>query len=290
VRSFKDYLREKGFFIADGSESRTLDSLVETASRLNYRTYYQGLDPTAYYEAIAHNRVFDEMKSLGYVTVVYDGMRAPLFYPAKTPIVADYQLEYAERARSARRVGLDAFGGMVLDLTVLRPFLNMEEVYGAQIARHAGEVLFGFERIADLGDLPSPRFVYAHMMVPHDPWVFDEEGRINRPECYYDWDCYLGSYLFTMKLLEGFVDEVLKDAGPAGLPVVILQSDHGARNQQYLYTGGVLPNYPEHYKYSILNAIYLPGHHQTMLPRDLDPLNVLPLILNSYFGYEIPLQ
>ena len=38
-----------------------------------------------------------------------------------------------------------------------------------------------------------------------------------------------------------------------------------------------------------MNAMYLPGYDTSELPDDFIPTNTFPLIMNFYFGFEIPL-
>ncbi len=60
---------------------------------------------------------------------------------------------------------------------------------------------------------------------------------------------YQGQYEFTPKLAEELVTKLLAQADPANPPVIILQSDEGARNikrrdQNNVILGGVMENYP----------------------------------------------
>jgi len=307
IASFEEFLERRGFFVANNSRSRTKGTLVEMAARLNFEEFAADLEPKAYFDAIANNRAMQDLRSIGYVTIVYDGMRSPLFYPAKRRVEADLVLERDPAAENGDRLGfiaaigpaisIDPFGEKMLDLTMLRPMFesalagnDLSGRYTVLRVRHIAEVLWAFERLASLESSPSPRFVYAHIMLPHEPFVFDAQGRVNRAGCFEDWGCYLGNYVFATKLVRQLVEAILRESKGGPAPVIILQSDHGARNQPYMEVGGVLEAYPEAYKNCILNAMLLPGIDSSHLPEDLDPINTFPLILNSYFGYDIPLE
>ncbi|MEX2030825.1 MAG: hypothetical protein WD906_07630 [Anaerolineales bacterium] len=291
VDEFEDFLTQHGFHLSSGSRSATLDTRVEVASRLNFTQYEVDLDPQFYFDEIANNRAVQEFGGLGYETVVFNGMGSQLFYPGMTPIRADTTLEYDPGQTSTSAGTFDPFANMVLNLTMLRPFLDVDALYGPSIARHIGEVRFAFDTLGDLRGIPSPKFVYAHIMLPHEPFVFSADGGINEPECHLDWSCYYGNYQYAMTLLEGLVDRIQEKADPGNRPIIVLQSDHGARNIPYMAAGeGVLPSYPEEYAYSILNALYLPGVDYTTLGDDLAPIDTFPLILNIYFGYQLPLH
>ncbi|HOD06249.1 MAG TPA: hypothetical protein PKH92_14485, partial [Anaerolineaceae bacterium] len=139
-------------------------------------------------------------------------------------------------------------------------------------------------------EISGPKFVYAHIMLPHEPFIFDQDGNINNAINLHNWDYYLGGYIFATQKLQELVESILAQADPNNPPIIILQSDHGARN---LPTGNpdsiLLQNYPESYRYCIMNAMYLPGYDTSELPDDFIPTNTFPLIMNFYFGFEIPL-
>jgi hypothetical protein len=64
-------------------------------------------------------------------------------------------------------------------------------------------------------------------------------------------------------------------------PIIILQSDHGARP----YYASVGAN--EWHK--ILNAMYLPGMDYNTLSDNISPVNTFRLVFNHYFGADYPL-
>ena len=290
IDTFESYLEDMGFFVANGSRSPSTNTLVEMSERLNYEPYDDTMDPLTYYDAIAHNRVMQYLDALGYSTVAIDGARSPYFYAAKTAIASDYDLSYNADSRSGGGVRFDEFASMVMGMTMLRPLSEADELYGP-FASHGYAVLDSFSTLSDLAEVPPPRFVYAHIMLPHSPWVFGEDGQITDPKCYHDWNCYLGSYIFATRKLREFVDELLSQADPENPPVIILQSDHGARNIPYHQGGqGLLPDYPEKYARYILNALYLPEFDRSTLPDDLAPINTFPLVFDFYFGDDIPLR
>ena len=83
-----------------------------------------------------------------------------------------------------------------------------------------------------------------------------------------------------------FLPEMRKSA-----PIIILQSDHGARNE--IYYGNektLLKDFPEEFKTSILFALYMPGYDTSGLPQDINPINTFPIIFNHLFDANIPLH
>jgi hypothetical protein len=87
------------------------------------------------------------------------------------------------------------------------------------------------------------------------------------------------------------VDNILSQADPTRPPIIILQSDHGARNLKAESPGSViLENYPEEFKTSILFALYVPGYDTSALPQNIDPINTFPIVFNYLFDANIPLK
>lgn len=122
-----------------------------------------------------------------------------------------------------------------------------------------------------------PKFVYAHLMMPHPPYLFDQNGhRIvrgmspgdDRPEP------YLGQLIYENTLLTNAISAILKSSETP--PIIVLQGDHGYRN---------LPNRHKHEEaVTILNALYLPGSKDDWLYPGITPVNTFRLIFNHYFG------
>jgi hypothetical protein len=237
-------------------------------------------------DEISQNEVMERLKDRGYTTIVFDQTRSQLAYPAKTPIVADYDFSQEPGPSQYGEEGISAFAKVVFKLTMLRPWLESEDGYPPEILEYRDNVLFAFNRIASLDDIPSPKFVYAHLFITHVPFLYEEDGSLNEPLAFHDWNTYLGNYLFAMNLLQSLVDRLLSNADPENLPVIIIQSDHGARN--ILYNRGTLENYPERYKTDILNMYYLPGVDAFLLKEDIDPVETFPLLFELYFGVSFP--
>jgi hypothetical protein len=125
------------------------------------------------------------------------------------------------------------------------------------------------------------------MLMPHQPYLFDAQGQPLDPDFYHNWEYYEDYNEYTMTIITEMASGILEKADPANPPVIILQSDHGARvrpNNRWL------SNYPEEFQRDILFALHMPGYDTSQLPQDLDPINTLPVIFNHYFNAGIPLQ
>jgi len=73
--------------------------------------------------------------------------------------------------------------------------------------------------------------------------------------------------------------------------VIIIQSDHGARNKKTGHPDSVNFNdFPEEYKHDIMFAINIPGYDYSSLPKTIDPINTFPIVLNYYFDAGLKLK
>jgi hypothetical protein len=159
-------------------------------------------------------------------------------------------------------------------------------------------IVYTFEQLMELPSQPGPKFVFAHLLVPHPPFVFDQNGnpvQPNRPFSIADGDHYRGTkqeYLrgyrqqlaFTNRMLEQTIDAILaRSDTPA---IIILQGDHGP---------GAFLEWESPQKtclwerMAILNAYYLPGGAAGRLYESISPVNSFRIILNQYFGEDLPL-
>jgi hypothetical protein len=126
-----------------------------------------------------------------------------------------------------------------------------------------------------------PKFVYAHLMMPHSPYLFDKEGRRIRRGMGMDDqspDLYLGQLIYENKLLTNAIAGILKNSKAP--PIIIVQGDHGYRN---------LPvEHRQEEATTILNALYMPGSNTNWLYPGITPVNTFRLIFNHYFDGQYP--
>jgi hypothetical protein len=291
VEEFIAFAQSKGFFVAEKSRSSSTVTLHLMAERLNYKEFPVDIENVnMYYTDINNNRAVRFLKSQGYTTVTFD--ETSYWYETYTPMPADHAYLYdGLDTRTGLDVFFDDFGLLVAENTMLKPFEKLYRPISVESTffdRHRNFIFFTAEKVGQLSEIPSPKFVHVHLMIPHNPFMFDADGKPVDPRFYQDWNYYLDQYKFTIDIIETMIANILQDADPARPPIIIIQSDHGARN--IVAQGGVaLENYPEEYKTDILNMMLLPGFDTSQLRQDMNPINTFPLIFNHYFGTTIPI-
>lgn len=291
IDDFSDFLKGKGFYVSEKSKSETISTLTEISNRLNFEEYQTELSEDVYFEAITENDVMLFLKSRGYSIVVFDGARSSFAYPSKPPISADFAYEFDSTVMDEKGVAIDEFGQMVFNLTMLRPAVETLSENNPTITKHRSAVLYTFEKVANLDEVPTPKLVYVHVLLPHMPFIFDANGNMVDAKYHQNWNYYLGHYIYSTKLIRDVVNRLQENADPKRPPIIILQSDHGARNKKTGHPDSVnFPDFPEELKHDIMVAMNIPGYDYSKLPSDFKPDNTFPLLFNYLFGADIPLR
>ncbi len=94
--------------------------------------------------------------------------------------------------RPASLADARAFGGLTrsrrcclqtsLGRAVIDGRVKLNELFGANIPDPNKEfrdrILFAFDRLGRVPDIPGPKFVWVHIMSPHPPYIFTADGGI----------------------------------------------------------------------------------------------------------------
>jgi hypothetical protein len=131
-----------------------------------------------------------------------------------------------------------------------------------------------------------PRFVMAHFMLPHMPFNFNANGE-RRDLGYFEWSTqrdslYLDQLQYVNKLIDSLTvlpyDTVMRPR------VVIIMGDHGFRDQNLHPTNRIRPK-----QFENLTAVYYSDQEYVRLYPSITPINNMRLLVNKYFGYQLPL-
>jgi len=280
ISEFETFLQQHHFFVAANSRAVTINTQTEMATRLNLHQYYLSDDPAVTNAVLDNSKVMQTLKSYGYTTAVLN-----MFFQG---IQADYNLPYDPQQISG--MATDEFKQTFFGDTMFDAFNSYFLSSTEADQKQRDMILYTLNQTVNLPtSLKSPKFVYTHLLLPHDPYIFDKNGNLLPPEDNYDNHFYQGQYEYTAKVAEDLITKLLAKANPSNPPVIIVQSDEGARNiqrrdQNNVVLGGVLENYDINNAYYILNAMYLPGYNTTQLPNDLAPIDTFVVILNHYLN------
>lgn len=297
--SFLAELRKDGFYVAEESQSNYIQTALSLASSLNME-YLDGL-PTSMGELsndrmplaalIASAKVLHTLSDLGYQTVAFSTgyrrteiTRADDFYRAPLRAITPTEALLAEES------GFRFIGDLSAALGMPLPHPGYQA--------HRDQVQFVLDRLSDLGAVPRPRFVFAHVVIPHPPFVFGPDGSPRNPPLAFranDGSHFLGT---EAEYVEGYIDQVEYVnrevllvvqrilAQSDRTPIIVIQGDHGP-GLHLDWSSPSASDLPE--RFLILNAYLLPGEPRPSPYENISPVNTFRIILGGYFGYDLPL-
>ena len=270
-------LTNRGFFVAEASKTKTMYSERSIASALNMEYFTDEVPIQIARQKIPSNKVVEFLVAQGYRYVYFGSW----FDFGKYEINADLYYNFYDTSQHGAVV--TEFSRIFWNSTMLRPFYDYL-TQGQYETYHRSGLTKTLEQLRKTPEVPGPKFVFAHIMSPHCPFVFGANGERVGLAGFYNWSdkqFYLGQYVFITKQIEELVDVLLKET--ASPPVIIIQSDHGVRPiHPGINIGG-----DEWQK--ILNAYYLPGGGEKLLYDSISPVNSFRIIFNHYFGADYDL-
>lgn len=161
--------------------------------------------------------------------------------------------------------------------------------------------LTALETIASQSTKQSrPQFTFAHILSPHDPYVFDENGALpqyssDRTDAGADETVkYTKQLTYVNRRLQGMIAD-LRAKDPRA--VIVIQSDEGPYPKQFrgkltashYYDPINLPLPQMKQKFGILASYYLPGVDvQTNSEPITASVNAFRFVLSHYLGYDLP--
>jgi len=164
------------------------------------------------------------------------------------------------------------------------------------VPESAASLDWKFATIPTLLQGDRPVFLFAHLTVPHEPYVYDancghrppywpttDEGR----EAVAVTAAYVAQIQCVNRKLETLVREVLADSTRPSL--ILLQSDHGHGR-----LGRDLPMLSEatpgqvDARSDIFAAYRLPGASPGLMFDSVGPVNAMRAVMRSYFGLDLP--
>ena len=158
-------------------------------------------------------------------------------------------------------------------------------------------------------ETPGGRFVFAHILVPHEPFYFNGDGSVSTTSVADDTgkpikQKYIGQVQFINTQIKQLIESIQKQS--KGKAVIILNADEGPYPQvlnstflnptgytdpevDYLSTKGDMRVWPEDWlkmKFGILQAVHIPKATPQALDQ-ISSVNMFRVVLNTYFGYGL---
>jgi hypothetical protein len=282
--NFDAQLRNRGFHVIISSYSNYNYTPFSLASILNMQylhlkdTTRMGIDLAYCYQQIKNSSVVNFFKANGYQfynhsVFDFEHLPAPVretFLPVRTRLITSQTfLSRVQRDLWFHTITFFKSGKSVRDLTYYNK-QNNQIIYDltTDIARQKSA---------------TPKFVYAHLMMPHYPYYYDKDGKELPFEKLVEGNQvhqndYIGYLQYSNEKFLTLIDQIQNFS--AVPPIIVLMGDHGFRHFVE----------PVDRKYHFLNlaSVYFPSQSYSELKDSSSSVNLFREILNSQFAQHLP--
>jgi hypothetical protein len=286
-----DFLEAKGFHVASDSRANYLKTAHSLASTfhmgyLDFLTEDQRSkigDWHPIYDMLKDHRVGRFLKSNGYEFIQIGAWWGPT--------------QYNPFAHENYSFGFGEFDNRYLRKTIIPTVLDAvapASTYARRLQWENGQcqrVPRQIEKVKEIGERNETTFVFAHILVPHDPYVFSPDGHclsfeeaMQRTER----DGYVEQVRYANSLIKDFVSALLAREGAK--PIIIIQADEGPfptryRNGNLSWHEATVDELK--IKMGILNAYYFPDGDYRDLDQHVTPVNTFRILFNKHFGTRL---
>jgi hypothetical protein len=310
--AFINQLNQMGFYVASCGHPNYTFTYASISSLLDMR-YIPGAYANDVWDEFSNNgfwsgllkntEVHQQLESVGYKTVAFQEP-APLvqFDDSDILIGVDHPTISSQYLYPFEAIYVNSTAAILLN--ALDPKGRVEQlVLGNFASKNAGTVdfsgvtgvnrdlvisratstLFILNHLLDVPAIAGPKFTYAHIFVPHTPFVFGPDGEImTDPGFYssiqgkavsdeYEKQGYLNQIQYIDKAIVPVLHTLIsKSKRP---PIIVLLGDHGLQAEN---------------RNTDLLAYYLPNGSGKLYP-SISPVNSFRLIFDEYFGANYPL-
>lgn len=262
----------------------------------NFPSYY---DYIPYYQQSSVMQIFEEK---GYKTYTFRGQYPPLniidstrFYDLFTDNSSDLpseaqNFEYDKFTDDSGDLPIETlkFHYIFLQTTAFRVILDYLERYPRALDSLPGNLqsliptkdmfsgiyyqqyqqsLYHLDILNQIPEIPEKKFVYAHLYVTHEPYVFMPDGLFRWPPTE-DGAAYQDQIQFMNDRLIQILQTIIsKSAKP---PIIVVQGDHARLWDEK--------------RNRILNAYLLPEGGEANIYPEITPVNTFRIIFNEYFN------
>ena len=280
------WLRQRGFEVPANSHANYRATDFSLAATLNMRLLDDltrevgpvSSDRTPAQAMIQDHEVGRFLKAQGYRYYQIGSW----FGPTRSVTIADENLSYGVASE---------FETVLNDLTIVPAIDRVRGVVSPEPTdrdRHREGTLFGLRQLRRVATAPGPKFVFGHILLPHDPYVFKADGSALSEEeakATPERKLYADHLAFANTQIKDIVGYLL--AGPEETrPIVIIEGDEGPLMCQAL---DCVMNTPQYLRIRLGNlvAMYLPGVDER-LPDTFSSVNTFRVVFRNYFGADLP--
>lgn len=270
---FLKQLEDMGFYVSYCSQSNYNGTIASLTSSLNMN-YLENLDRNvSSFFKIRNNAAMDNLKNLGYQTVAFE-----TGYDWTQVKNADLYLKPTPQFSL-----ILPFEDLLIHSTILRLVQEVKNFYNPERSSkdiYVNRQLFLLDQLQKIPSMPGPKFIFAHVLIPHQPFQFSASGVLDQPvpvemngKQLADEQTYARGYTGQVEFINQQLLKILPEiiSQSAVKPIIIIQGDHGFFHGEDRLVG-------------ILNVYFMPQEISQNLYPGITPVNTFRLIFDSYFG------
>jgi hypothetical protein len=267
-------LKDMGFYVAGCAQSNYPSTRLSVTA-----TFYADYHKTPALAPLYSSLTIRTVRSLGYKVITFENRSNGHFDMGEDMRLSRNQMAFGRIDVSG---GLSEFEMMLVRTSALRaaldmpkwvPGLNEKVLQEAEFHEHYRQTFYILDELKRLPEMEGPKFIFAHILVPHPPYIFTPEGA-------FEWRARNG-YVSNVKFIDSHILPVFQAiiAKSRIPPVILVMGDHGPSG----------PSVTPEMRMSILNAYYINAAAKKDLYPQITPVNSFRVIFNHYFGTQYPL-
>lgn len=292
---FLNSLEDRGFYVAQNAHTNYIWTYLSLTSTMN-SLYFNDMSAmlrnnpswSREIDLITEKSIlFEQMRHLGYAIITFSDP-----YELLDIRSADIHVE-PEGFR------FNEFENELINKTPL-PDIFHASAADLQYDQHRQLIEQQFTKIGEFPSIEEPTITFAHILMPHPPFIFDADGKPLQADDFYsirDGDRYfepqerqeyvngfVPQTIYTNKRVLEVIDKIINSSSSP--PIIIIQSDHGPASSFDPFN---VENTNLTERFGILEAFYFPDRNYGALYQRISPANIFRVVFNQYFGADLQL-
>jgi hypothetical protein len=297
---FETFLRERGFRLPRTPHPNYIHTFLSLASLLNYRYLDEvprrvgvnSSDPEYVNHLIEDSAALRFLRARNYRFIFFPTAWAATIQNR----LADLQVPDPEQIPPE-------FEAVWRSTTLAQPVLSWvckrmkcKHLFGPYSTEGPELIDWKFEQLRAIPGWPRdgrPLFVFAHMPLPHEPYVFHADctarealwpARSAGGDETQEKQAYIEQLICANHKVEQAVEQILRTSQQP--PIILLQADHGhgrILGRTIPDLGDVTPDRVAE-RTDVFAAYYLPGTDPNIVYDSITPVNVFRMVFRAYFG------
>ena len=305
---FLDWLDMKGFFVGNRSHSNYPWTHLSLSATLNGE-YLQTLLPEELgsYAPVEHrsrNQFITGVLGNNYIKT----SRVHRFFSSLGYRIISNDSGYTVTRKNSASLAdamlgnLNEFEQALISRTIFMPLISTSRSVKHLRISKFDLIVRTLEQLGSVAKEDGPKFVFYHIMSPHAPFCFDENGGMMPQHPVYEafarvedklllpgYDAwFMENYPSNVAGLNIYVKAAIKSIldESAGNAIVIIQSDHGSSSGLDPHSAGRTDAVE---RFGILNAIFLPANFPSHgLEQTMSSVNTFRIVLRNIFDIDLP--